>query len=359
MAIDRSPESRPLSGAAELKRLSHRYLRVAFLIALVAHILIFVIVLLMHLGEPPARTYQVRLLPYDSFPPSQSRAPNQFEIVDVPERARSRERPKEPTPLVADKNAIARDLAEKRRLPKGLPYSEGDSELKSTGPSGEEETAPPGGIAGRGRGLPDFRESPKIPPWTREALIRPEYRRPKSDPSVSREHDRSVASIPQIVPDDDLDERRKEQDEEPTSRRPRRFGWDRRTMAQSQFRNKASVAPDVGDLSFSTLEWDYAPYAYALRERVKQHWFPPAAFYMGLVSGRVILRFKIMRDGSVRDLETLTRRNDRAYESLVSSSLNAIRGSDPFPPLPSDFPDPFLEITATFFYRILGRDSNE
>ncbi|MBI4552118.1 MAG: hypothetical protein HY710_07630 [Candidatus Latescibacteria bacterium] len=359
MTPEPSPASRPFSGAAELKRLSSRSFRIAFLIALALHLLAALIVLLTHLGEKPERTYQVRLLPYEPFRQPSQLAPHQFEIIDVPERARSRERPKEPTPLVADKNAIARDRVEQRNLPKGLPYSEGDSELKNTGPSGRDEAPPPGGVSGRRGGVPDFRETVKVPPWTREFLIRPEYRRPTGDLRVSQNDDQPASIIP--IPQDDLDERRKTRDqaEESSARRPRLFGWDRRTLAQSKFRNKASVAQDVGDLSFSTLEWEYAPYAYDLRERIRQHWFPPPAFYMGLVSGRVILRFKIMRDGSVRDLEALTRRDDRAYQSLVASSLNAIRGANLFQPLPSDFPDPFLEITATFFYRILGENNDE
>jgi outer membrane biosynthesis protein TonB len=94
---------------------------------------------------------------------------------------------------------------------------------------------------------------------------------------------------------------------------------------------------------------------FILRERVRRRWFVPEAFNLGLVSGRVIVTFKIMPDGEMRDLEVMSYRdNDVAYQSLVNASVNAIEVSNPFPPLPVDFLHPFLEITGTFYYQILG-----
>ena len=72
---------------------------------------------------------------------------------------------------------------------------------------------------------------------------------------------------------------------------------------------------------------------------------------MGLFSGQTFLRFKIYRDGTLRDLELL---NYRGHKTLMETSMRAIELSVPLQKLPPDFPKEFLEVTAQFDYTLLN-----
>jgi outer membrane biosynthesis protein TonB len=68
---------------------------------------------------------------------------------------------------------------------------------------------------------------------------------------------------------------------------------------------------------------------------------------MGLIHGRVFLRFRIQQDGTLTNFELITY---TGHETLKNTSVHSIRASFPFLPLPSDFPEDYLEITAGFYY---------
>jgi hypothetical protein len=121
-----------------------------------------------------------------------------------------------------------------------------------------------------------------------------------------------------------------------------------------RFSNLLSDATRRGGLSFNTYEWDFAPYMLAMKRAIEDHLFPPYAFtHMGLISGTNIIRFVVMPDGGIRSLEIL---GSDAHFSLDRTSLRAIESSVPFLPLPADFPDEYLEVTAHFSYVVLGRE---
>jgi len=87
-----------------------------------------------------------------------------------------------------------------------------------------------------------------------------------------------------------------------------------------------------------------------MKRKVEHNVFPPPAFtYMGLISGETILRFKVMPNGSVKDLEVL---QYTGHSALKETSVNAIINSSPFKPLPADFPENYLEVTAAFTYYV-------
>lgn len=112
--------------------------------------------------------------------------------------------------------------------------------------------------------------------------------------------------------------------------------------------HRRTRALDMGGLSFNTYDWDYAPYLLALKERIRRNIFPPTAFTrLGMISGETLLRFKIFPEGELRDLEIL---GYKGHESLMITSSKAIEISVPFPELPSDFPEPYLEVTGKFIY---------
>ena len=114
------------------------------------------------------------------------------------------------------------------------------------------------------------------------------------------------------------------------------------------FRNLVSSLTRQGGVSFNTYEWDFAPYMLAMKRRVERNLHPPYAFtHMGLVSGTTILSFTVLRDGTVKGLVIL---GSDAHFSLDRTSVRAIELSMPFMPLPDDFPEDVLEVTAQFSY---------
>ncbi|MFQ5772553.1 MAG: energy transducer TonB, partial [bacterium] len=88
----------------------------------------------------------------------------------------------------------------------------------------------------------------------------------------------------------------------------------------------------------------------ALKKKVEHNIFPPPAFIrMGIISGETLLRFKIYPNGEMKDLEVL---EYKGHETLMQTSVRAIEISAPFAPLPSNFPEAYLEVTAKFHYFI-------
>jgi TonB family protein len=115
-----------------------------------------------------------------------------------------------------------------------------------------------------------------------------------------------------------------------------------------RFKSLLSDVDREGGLSFNTYNWDFAPYMLAMKRAIERHLFPPYAFtHMGLVSGTNVVRFVVMPDGSLKSLELLA---SNAHFSLDRTSVRAIESSVPFLPLPKDFPEDHLEVTARFSY---------
>ncbi len=105
---------------------------------------------------------------------------------------------------------------------------------------------------------------------------------------------------------------------------------------------------EVGALSLSTYKWQWAPYINAMKNKLTRVWFPPAAYYqLGLIHGQTVLRYTISKEGKILDLTVL---DHSGHESLKTSSVKAIESLFPFLPLPEDFPDETLTITAKLFY---------
>ena len=366
-------QSRPLGRTVSFRRNTGRYLLIAFVVAGLLHSLSLLILLYTGMLEDKDMI-ELTLTPYErleQFEKAYMEMQKPPTLVDVPEEARVEEPPDDPEADVADKNAVARDLLEDTELPEGPAFSEGDLELRTMEEMDEEDEQQHDPFAGgvpltpRQGGIEDWEELKDPPLWTSDLIIRPEFRGTggrEGRGEGGMEGD-AVASAPRptgpdapvYIPQDDLNELAQMR-REPTYQRHRRFGLGFGNTGPRVPRtdNRHTSVKDYGDFSLSTYAWDYAPYLYILRERIRRRWFAPEAFNLGLVSGRVIIRFKIMPDGDLRDLEVLSYRdNDIPYQSLVSSSRNAIVSASPFPPLPNDFLHPFLEITGTFYYQIL------
>jgi TonB family protein len=97
---------------------------------------------------------------------------------------------------------------------------------------------------------------------------------------------------------------------------------------------------------------DFSNYLARLLAGVKRNWYAviPESARMG-EKGRVIIQFRITRDGTVPFPEpNLVRTSGK--EPLDRAAMSAIRTSTPFEPLPPAFSGPFIELRFTFLYNL-------
>jgi TonB family protein len=100
-----------------------------------------------------------------------------------------------------------------------------------------------------------------------------------------------------------------------------------------------------------TMGVDFGPYMRRVIEATKRSWYPlipESARSLGK-QGRVGVRFKILPDGSVKEMTLEFPSGD---VSLDRAAWGGITGASPYPPLPKDFRGPFLELRFGFFYNL-------
>jgi len=97
---------------------------------------------------------------------------------------------------------------------------------------------------------------------------------------------------------------------------------------------------------------DFSGYLNQVVSRVRREWYTlmPESAQMG-DRGRVVIDFKIMRDGSVPHPDPLLRMTS-GKDPLDNAALGSIRGSSPFQPLPAAFSGPYIELRFIFLYNL-------
>ena len=236
------------------------------------------------------------------------------EVIETPTDARTTDQQKQ-ADFLSDKNALARNPEANSDLEVGDSFSRGDFESHD---------------------LPDV-ESQIGEPQPPEA----ERFNPEEHPELKEFLEKNQAGI---FYKDYLFEK-------PREKKP---GYEKQnpTVDHNQ---QDSRALEMGGLSFNTYNWNFAPYLLALKRRIRGNIFPPMAFTrLGMISGNTLLRFKIFPNGELKDLQILGYQGD---VSLMKTSRTAVEISAPFPKLPVDFPEPFLEVTGRFLY-LVKRENN-
>jgi TonB family protein len=105
---------------------------------------------------------------------------------------------------------------------------------------------------------------------------------------------------------------------------------------------------DIGAITLSTYQWEWAPYINAMKNKLNRVWYAPTAYYkLGLIHGYTIIRYTIDRSGNITNMEVL---NHNGHSSLENSSVSAIKALFPFLPLPENFPEETLTITVKLIY---------
>ncbi len=94
-------------------------------------------------------------------------------------------------------------------------------------------------------------------------------------------------------------------------------------------------------------EPDFGPYMRELQRRIKRRWNPPR----GNESKRVVLLFKVSKDGRLLSLKIHT--NSGNQESN-NAALQAVKEAAPFRPLPPEYRKPDIDIQFTFDYNVFG-----
>ena len=223
-----------------------------------------------------------------------------FELIETPDV--EDQLPDADSDLVSDKNTKASDLNESNLSDNELPFQIGDTTLKSFNEN-----------------LPNVQEQ--------EQLSRP------NKESVSD----ILAEIQENKTSFFEDYQARQEMQQFAREKP-------------EYNQELSDALEKGGIKFNTYAWDFAPYMLRLKRKVESHINPPFAFTrLGAIDGNTLIRFKIMQDGSLQDLEVV---GSDAHYTLDDTSTRAITYSAPFIPLPKNFPEPYLEVTALFSYLI-------
>ena len=119
------------------------------------------------------------------------------------------------------------------------------------------------------------------------------------------------------------------------------------------------AAPDTRDPNFNlpgpqilsdTMGVDFDPFLLRVYLSVQRNWYSviPEIARLGR-KGRTILQFTIRKNGSVVNLQIM---DGSGTSSMDSAALSSIRLSDPFPPLPSEFPGGEIVLRFGYYYNM-------
>jgi hypothetical protein len=97
---------------------------------------------------------------------------------------------------------------------------------------------------------------------------------------------------------------------------------------------------------------DFSDYLTRVLARVQQNWYSqiPESARLG-EKGRVVLQFRIMRNGEVLSPEP-NLLSSSGREPMDLAAMGSIRASNRFEPLPSAFSGPYIELRFTFLYNL-------
>jgi hypothetical protein len=105
----------------------------------------------------------------------------------------------------------------------------------------------------------------------------------------------------------------------------------------------------LGDLSLNTTAWDYAPWLQRFCMQLRERWFPPPAYSLGILKegGWALIEVEISQSGKMLRLDLL---DQEGHPSLSRAAQGALRAMAPIEPLPSGFPEPTLILRIRMIY---------
>jgi TonB family protein len=117
----------------------------------------------------------------------------------------------------------------------------------------------------------------------------------------------------------------------------------------SHGRSGANAALGQAEILSDTMGVDFAPYITRILQTIRQNWInglPPSAYPPIWKQGKTGIDFVILKDGKVSNMALHSSSGDVA---LDRSAWGGITGSNPFPPLPKEFPGPNIVLRIGFF----------
>ena len=96
-----------------------------------------------------------------------------------------------------------------------------------------------------------------------------------------------------------------------------------------------------------TMGVDFGPYLQRVLHDVRQNWYNAIPESAQFKHGNLIIEFAITKDGKVAGMKLVA---PSGYSPLDRAAWAGIVGSDPFPPLPSEFGGQFLALRFRFYY---------
>ncbi len=114
--------------------------------------------------------------------------------------------------------------------------------------------------------------------------------------------------------------------------------------------NDGSPSGDTGSgVFFDTQGFDLGPWGNKIVAIVKKNWIVPVAAQLGM-KGVVSISFEVNKaSGHFINLNIISSSNVPSFDQ---AAMNALKSSNPLPPLPADFPRPTLPGVFRFYYNI-------
>jgi TonB family protein len=117
-------------------------------------------------------------------------------------------------------------------------------------------------------------------------------------------------------------------------------------LRDENFENqRGGQADQSAEIQFDTMGVDFGPWLRYFKNQVERNWNVPPAIQS--FRGRVIIRFGVMRNGTITGLTIL---QPGPIPALTQSALNALKMSNPTRRLPAEYPIEPAVITVTFLF---------
>jgi TonB family protein len=120
----------------------------------------------------------------------------------------------------------------------------------------------------------------------------------------------------------------------------------------SRGRNGAKAAMAPAEILTDTMGVDFGPYMTRIVQIVRQNWYnilPDSVKPPILKQGKLSIEFVILKDGNVSGMVVHTSSGDVALDRAAWGSITQ---SNPFPPLPKEFPGKLLGLRFYYFYNL-------
>ncbi len=118
---------------------------------------------------------------------------------------------------------------------------------------------------------------------------------------------------------------------------------------QLEMANPEGNASLLGDVSLNTLEWEYAPWLQRFAQQLRERWYAPPAYSLGILKegGWAQIEVEISKSGKLLRLDLL---EEQGHPSLIRAAQSALRSMAPIESLPPNFPKETLILRIRMIY---------